>query len=120
MSSASADQDPTRPDPLGKRALFSPPAASRPEEEFQDEKRPMHRPATREGVKALYSMDTEPRLGTVVVECSECLAHTRISVLDAGARIWWFSLWIPGKRFSRRLACPACDHRTWCRIRWTG
>ncbi len=111
MTTGSANRD-----PLGKQALFSPPANTRPAQEPQ----PQRGQRTGDGVKALYSLDTETRFGTVVVECSACLEHTRISVLDAGARIWGFSLWIPGKRFSRRLSCPACGRRTWCRIRWTG
>lgn len=117
--------DPNR-DPLGKRALFSSPGGASVAEAARTQDRPEPRPAggagskNRDGVKALYSLDTEPRLGTVVVECSGCLEHTRISALDAGARIWSFSLWIPGKRFSRHLSCPACGRRTWCRIRWTG
>lgn len=114
MSTGSAKRD-----PLGKQALFSPAARTKPAQKPQLQQDPRGQ-RTGEGVKALYSLDTEPRLGTVVVECSECLEHTRISVFDAGARIWAFSLWIPRKRFSRRLSCPACGRRTWCRIRWTG
>lgn len=116
--------DPNR-DPLGKRALFSGSDSSSVAQAASIEPRAKSQRANgngsnkRDGVKALYSLDTEPRLGTVVIECSDCLEHTRISLLDAGVRMWSFSLWIPGKRFSRHLSCPACGRRTWCRIRWT-
>ncbi|MBT8240664.1 MAG: hypothetical protein KJN63_05505 [Acidimicrobiia bacterium] len=95
-------------DPLGKRALFSPPTNE------SDQGR------SSEGVRALYSTPGEWRPGTVVMECSACLAHTRVSIFDVGARILAFSIWIPGKSHSRWLSCPACDQRTWSRIRWSG
>ena len=122
MSAGPADPSGNGRDPLGKRALFSPPAARAEESDQQGQgrQRPRGAGGKRDGVKSLYSVDTEPRMGTVVVECSDCRAHTRISVFDAGARIASFSLWIPGKRFSRYLSCPACGRRTWSRIRWTG
>ncbi len=96
-------------DPLGKSALFSPPTATKPDES-----------ARQEGVRGLYSTDTERQLGTVLMECSACFARTRVSLLDAGARIMRLSIWIPGKSHSRWLSCPACERRTWSRIHWTG
>ncbi len=98
-----------RADPLGKRALFTPPT-----HEHEDQ------PNSEEGVRALYSAGSERRPGTVLLECSACLARTRVSVVDVGARILAFSIWIPGKKHSRWLSCPACGQRTWARIHWTG
>lgn len=91
-------------DPLGKRALFSPPAAP-----------PRDDPG--EGVQALYSAGPRRR-GTVVLECSRCMNHTRMSVIEAGVRIAFISAWIPGKHFSRWMQCPECERRRWCRIHW--
>ncbi len=95
-------------DPLGKSALFSPPMQGKHSETAPDE-----------GVKALYSTSPEWRLGTVVMECSECFARSRVSLHDAAMRILRFSVWIPGKSHSRWLSCPACEQRTWSRIHWT-
>jgi hypothetical protein len=96
-------------DPLGKSALFSPPTPGKHAETTPDE-----------GVKALYSPATEWQLGTVVMECSECLARTRVPLHDAAMRILRFSVWIPGRGHSRWLSCPSCERRTWSRIHWTG
>jgi hypothetical protein len=104
------------PDPLGKNALFSPPPSPTPKVKPADEQ--PGRPD--QGVRALYSTAGEPRLGTVVMECSDCLVRTRVSLHDVTSRILRFSIWIPGKSHSRWLLCPACEQRTWSRIRWTG
>jgi len=29
-----------------------------------------------------------------------------------------FWLWVPGRRFSRLLVCPACERRTWLAVSW--
>lgn len=96
-------------DPLGKSALFSPPTQAK-----------HGAPTPDQGVRALYSTATERQLGTVVMECSDCLARTRVPLHDLAMRILGFSVWIPGKGHSRWLACPACERRTWSRIHWTG
>ena len=96
-------------DPLGKNALFSPPApgdvasGSSPEQ----------------GKRAFYSAGPRRR-GTVVVECSRCLAHTRMTTLELGVRVAFISFWVPGKQYSRWMQCPECERRTWCRVHWFG
>ncbi|MDJ0953194.1 MAG: hypothetical protein QNJ81_05905 [Acidimicrobiia bacterium] len=100
-------------DPLGKNALFSPPPSS-PAEDLLPEQSPA--PA---GKHALYSAGPR-RPGTVVVECSRCLNHSRMTNVELGVRIAFFSLWIPGRRFSRWIQCPECERRTWCRVHWFG
>ncbi len=100
-------------DPLGKNALFSPPPSPP-----ADTLRPgAVEPAT--GRHALYSAGPR-RSGTVVVECSRCLNHSRMTNVELGVRIAFLSLWIPGKRFSRWIQCPECERRTWCRVHWFG
>ena len=101
----------TGTDPLGKKALFSPPPTPPPDNTEPE------RPA--EGKAALYSAGPRHR-GTVVVECSRCLNHTRMSTVELGVRIAFLSLWVPGKRYSRWLQCPVCERRTWCRVHWFG
>ena len=93
-------------DPLGKRALFSPPAGEAP---AQDD----------DGKTAMFSAGPR-RPGTVVLECSRCLTRNRMSVVEAGVRIAYLSAWVPGKRFSRWIQCPECERRTWCKIHWFG
>lgn len=106
----------TTQDPLGRRALFSPPTGTGERDVFA----PTESPAPAEGVRALYSPGTGRRLGTVRIECSECLVHSRRSVIDLGIRLLKFSVWIPGRKYSRWLVCPACDRRTWARVHWLG
>lgn len=99
-------------DPLGKKALFSPPATAAAPPSDDEKQR-----AT--GKQALYSAGPRRR-GTVVVECSRCLNHTRMTTVELGVRIAFLSLWIPGKRYSRWMQCPECERRTWCRVHWFG
>lgn len=106
----------TAQDPLGKHALFSPPVGSGE----RGVATPTEYPPPADGVRALYSTGTGRRLGTVRIECSECLVHSRQSVIDLGFRLLKFSLWIPGRKHSRWLVCPACGRRTWARVHWLG
>ncbi len=96
-------------DPLGKKALFTPPPA--PPSGGSDD--------SPTGKGALYSAGPR-RKGTVVVECSRCLNHTRMSTIELGVRVAFISLWIPGKHYSRWMQCPECQRRTWCRVHWFG
>ena len=92
--------------PAGKEALFSAP-------------RPSPAPVQRgggEGRQALFSAPPRRR-GTVIVECDRCDARTPVPLVELGVRLLP-SLWIPGKSFSRLMRCPACTHRTWCRVHW--
>ncbi|HEX9644282.1 MAG TPA: hypothetical protein VGC11_09830 [Acidimicrobiia bacterium] len=100
-----------RLDPAGKRALFES-AVQAPHDVTAAGSAP-------DGKTALYSVG-DPKPGTVVVECSECEARSRVSLLDVGARILSGSLWLPARRHNRRIKCPACLQRTWCRVRWQG
>ena len=96
-------------DPQGKRALFEAPVGA-----ARDTIRSGH---PREGKAALYS--TGPRQpGTVVIGCSTCHARSRINLTDLGMRMLTVSAWIPGRRHSHWLRCPACEHRTWCHVGW--
>lgn len=101
-------------DPLGKNALFSPPPMAPEDDLVTGESR-----KTDTGKHALYSAGPR-RKGTVVLECSRCLNHTRMTTIEAGVRIVFISAWIPGKKFSRWVQCPECERRTWCRIHWHG
>jgi hypothetical protein len=103
-------------DPLGKRALFSPPAIDPAGDLDRD---PAMGGAPPLGKHALFSAGPH-RPGTVVLECSRCLSHSRMSVIEAGIRIAFISVWIPGKRYSRWMLCPECLRRTWCKVRWFG
>lgn len=103
-------------DPLGKRALFSPPAGA-PSSDLEDD--PSIDGVAGDGRMALFSAGPHRR-GTVVLECSECLSHTRMSLIEAGVRVAFISLWIPGRRYSRWMQCPECQRRTWCKVRWLG
>ena len=106
----------TARDPLGKAALFSPPPMAPADDLLANQDRTNSVVA---GKHALYSAGPR-RKGTVVVECSRCLNHSRMTTVEAGVRIAFISAWVPGKRFSRWMQCPECERRTWCRIHWFG
>ncbi len=90
-------------DPTGKAALFGPAVA----------------PGTpNEGKAALFSSSPRRR-GTVVIECADCLARTRVSLADLAVRLGTGSVWFPLRRHQHWLRCPACGRRRWCRIGWT-
>jgi len=96
---------------MGKKALFSPPPGP-PQEQAPEGDVPL-------GKGALYSAGPR-RKGTVVVECSRCLNHTRMTTVELGVRVAFVSVWLPGKHYSRWMQCPECQRRTWCRVHWLG
>ncbi|MGH9038917.1 MAG: hypothetical protein ACRDZ3_01670 [Acidimicrobiia bacterium] len=99
-------------DPLGRRALFSPPpeAADPP---------PRNPGREAEGKQALYSTTASRSLTTVVVDCSDCGARSRLGLIDFAWRHLPFWLWIPWLRHSNLMVCPACDRRTWLGVSWS-
>lgn len=97
-------------DPLGRRALFSEsPTANGSTTETER--------SGRAGKEALYSAGTR-RFGTVIVNCSDCGARTRLSWLDFWTRHLPFWLWFPWKRHAHWIPCPACERRTWLGVSW--
>jgi hypothetical protein len=99
-------------DPLGKRALFEAPVMAAPDT-ISTGRTPM-------GKEALYSVG-EHRPGTVVVACAGCRARSRVSVVDLGARMARFGVFLPTRRRHQYLLrCPSCGERRWCSVSWTG
>jgi hypothetical protein len=88
-------------DPLGRRALFWAPGVR------SDERGP-----ETSGRRALFSPPA-PSRGTLVLGCSSCGVRTRVTYAEFARRHLPFWLWIPGRKYSRLLACPACGRRTW-------
>lgn len=86
-----------RDDETGKRSLFGSGDAGR--ENDGDESR-----------RNLFS-------APIGVDCARCGASTRIGVMDALGRLVRLSLWVPGRTYPRRLVCPACNRRSWVRLR---
>jgi hypothetical protein len=84
----------------GKRSLFGPPPAG-PQKTDDDTRR------------ILFS--GRP---TVTIECARCEVSSRIGTRDALVRLAKFSLWVPGRTYSRRLVCPSCKRRSWTRLRF--
>ena len=86
----------------GKRALFSDPspvAAHAPT------------PGRRTGPEPV------PDRTNAVIHCRTCLAATRVSIASLGISLLP-SVWMPTRPYPRLLKCPACHHRSWCRIEW--
>jgi hypothetical protein len=96
-------------DPLGKRALFSvgePPRANGPA-------------TTTITKESLFSASEDTRrFGTVVVECSDCGARSRLGWGEFAWRHLPVGLWFPWLRYSQYMTCPACEHRTWLGVSW--
>jgi hypothetical protein len=74
--------------------------------------------ADADGKRALFSpTHARPAAGTVTVECSACGVRTPLAPLQA-ARVVVPGLHLPlPRRHASYLRCPACGHRTWCRVR---
>ena len=73
-------------DPLGKRALFSQPAAK-----------------------------PKPPAGPfdVTVECRSCNARTTLSLPDFALRHFPLGAWLPWRRDSNLMRCPSCRRLAW-------
>jgi hypothetical protein len=98
----------SRDDPTGKRALFTPAAAG------------LSRPGARQrnGKAALFSSGpAQP--GTVLVECANCRARSRLTLMEVGLRMLPLWLWCPLHTHSLWMRCPACEQRQWCRVGWS-
>jgi hypothetical protein len=95
-------------DPLGRRALFSPPPeAARPSS------------AASAGKESLFSASAGSRSwGTVVVDCSACGGRSRLSWVEFFRRHLPLWLWLPWLRYSNLMSCPACEQRTWLGVSW--
>ncbi|MCZ7529539.1 MAG: hypothetical protein M5U31_03890 [Acidimicrobiia bacterium] len=100
----------SNPGASGKRALYSRPM---PDSAVGPDGPTPRAP----GKEALYST-AQRQAGTVVLECSSCGARTRVPYTEFARRHLPFWLWIPGKRHSRLMRCPACEERTWVGARW--
>lgn len=98
-------------DPKGKRALFESPVDVDRHQLLAPGRSP-------EGKAALFSAGP-PRPGTVLVDCGACKARTRVGLLEVGIRLASLSVWLPARRRSHWMQCPACGRRAWCRIGWT-
>jgi hypothetical protein len=98
-------------DPLGKQALFWA-GGGGPEPRVED----LDPEAT--GKRALFSPAPAPAPGPLVLECSSCGASTGLSYADFVRRNLPVSIWLPWRKFSRLLVCPACSHRTWVSVSW--
>ena len=112
-------------DPMGKRALFS--VANPPRDGAPGAARtisptamsPTAMSPTAMSKQSLFSASEDARrFGTVVVECSACGARSRLGWAEFAWRHLPFWLWLPWMRYSRLMACPACDRRTWLSVSW--
>ncbi len=94
-------------DDSGKRALFSASPGADPGP-----------PSPGAGGKeALFSAGRKTP-GTVLVECESCRRRTRLDYLElarAHLPVW---LWLPWRRHSHLIVCPACRRRGWMRVDW--
>ncbi len=80
--------DPSSRDPMGRMALFS---STEPE--------------------------PSPSKGGLVIECSSCLAETRVSTVDVAKAALPLSLHLPFvRRYHSFMRCPACGRRAWVRL----
>jgi len=97
-------------DPLGKRALFWAPGE-------RTDPLPLDAKAPMPGRRALFSTP-ERQPGAITLDCSSCGFRSHVSYLEfvrLHLPVW---LWLPGRRFSRLMGCPACERRAWVRVTW--
>jgi hypothetical protein len=105
----------SRPDPLGKRALYGVPSEAPPPDASA-----VTLPV---GKRALYSgggpkaegPDGAPR-GAVTVQCQRCQQRSQIGLVDLVILQFPFGVWLPRGRFDRRMTCPSCRKRAWCSV----
>lgn len=72
-----------------------------------------------QGKRAIFSTDVQQAaFGTASVECSSCHQTTAVTMRQL-ARLAVPSLHLPvlRRRFPSWLRCPACQRRTWVRLR---
>jgi hypothetical protein len=97
-------------DPLGKRALFWAPGE-------RVDPAPLDPRAPIPGRRSLFST-AAPLSGPITLDCSACHARSPVSYLEFARLHFPIWLWIPGRRYSRLLTCPACERRTWAHVTW--
>jgi len=98
--------DPT-PGVEGKRALFSG-AAGRVAGSSPDN--------DQAGRHAVFSAPARVP-GAVIVECERCEGRTPVPLGEMPRKLL-VSLWMPLRRHSRLMRCPACGQLSWCRVDW--
>lgn len=107
-----------RADPLGKRALFGSDATPTEPDVVEDP----FAPAAARGRRALFSEEAVDRgdapsaRGVAVLVCRRCGTSTSLGVIGLVTGLVP-SLWIPGRRWSHWVRCPACDRLSWCRLK---
>jgi hypothetical protein len=70
-----------------------------------------------DGKRALFSTAVR-RPGTLVVDCSTCRGRSRLTYPEFVRRCLPVTVWIPWRRHSQWMVCPACERRTWMASRW--
>jgi hypothetical protein len=98
-------------DPLGRRALFAPPTPGTVPAPRVDGKESLYSAAARTGAS-----HRAPQWATVVLDCSSCGQHSRVTWAEFAWRHLPFWLWVPWLRYSQLMSCPACQRRTWLRV----
>jgi hypothetical protein len=114
------------PDPLGKRALFWVPSAAGSPAVGGSSGTTVALPV---GKRALYSgARPEPdslastsgnpldERGVFTVECQRCRQTSHIGVLDLLIFQFPVGVWLPRRKFDRRMTCPSCRKRAWCSV----
>ncbi|MCA1839267.1 MAG: hypothetical protein ABR507_03590 [Actinomycetota bacterium] len=72
-----------------------------------------------QGKAALFSKESRHD-GSLLIECSTCGAHTRVTPAKLLVLALPVNLTIPFKYHHTWLKCPACLTRTWVRIKAIG
>ena len=115
------------PDPLGKRALFGVPSAgesgsAEPAASGMTVALPVGKRALYSGARpepdSLASTSGNPldERGVFTVECQRCRQTSHIGVLDLLIFQFPVGVWLPRRKFDRRMTCPSCRKRAWCSV----
>ena len=70
------------------------------------------------GKRALFSQAAQPAAGPfdVTVRCSACDASTTLSAPAFVLRQFPVWAWLPWRKHSNLMRCPACNELTWCAV----
>jgi hypothetical protein len=115
------------PDPLGKRALYRPPAATTRRQGLSPQRRsavvlPVGKRALysgerpRDGGERAVADDPLVERGPFTVRCQRCWQVSRIGALELLIFQFPVGVWLPRGRFDRRMTCPSCRKRSWCSV----
>ncbi len=129
---------PRKPDPLGRRALFSqtpdPSDTQKGSREiepgpdsdlgrrsiFTDQKVRVEKARELTRNSNLPGDGVVPKRLPIELECASCHKVSKVDLVNYLALHLPMFIWHPGRGFTRFMRCPACRQHTWVSASWKG